>query len=127
MGIQNNIQLIELREAEHEAVFAAKAADGHSSLTRLQCSATEFTHMERVAASRPFGKNQTHHIWLQGLKLASSRAFCLRVTSDGSRIDHWIEASEKTFEGLDFIFNQFALDPELVPDMPPCVTTSPTS
>ena len=121
MGTSNNIQLLGLLANEHSLVFSAIAEDGRKSVTEIQCQDDEFAEIEQIASTLPFGSSEQQTIWLRGLKQDTTHTFCLRLASEGSRSDHWINVSSSTFAGLDFIFNQFALDSELIPEMPSCI------
>lgn len=122
MGARGNIHLLAVLTYERIATFGARS--GRECVVDLYCAPEEAVQFECVLSSRPFGASQLHVVFLHGLKQAQNLSCCLRVSAAGSRLDKWIAVCAETYEGLEFVFNQFALDPELVPVMPPQVRES---
>jgi hypothetical protein len=92
------------------------------SLLALAVTQDELRQFQEVLNHRPFGNTEPHRVWLQYLKQAGGYSCGLRVSVGGGRKEFQVAVSSNTFAGLEYVFNQFALDPELVPERPECVS-----
>ena len=115
------IELTGIDRHEHRVLFTATASAQQTSHSALLVELEELAAFQAAFASRPFGSTKPHRFLLQYLKQAGSFICGLRVRSEGSRVDVEVPVSSNTFMGLEYIFNQFALDPELVPERPASV------
>lgn len=117
----SQFQIAAASSAEIAVIFDCVATDSKHHLLTLSVTQEEFQLFQEVLALRPFGASNPHRACLHYLKHAKSHYCGVRVSSHGSRKDIQIPVSPETFIGLEYIFNQFALDPELIPDKPPSV------
>lgn len=122
MGIKDKIELIAVVVTDQRAVFEAHGSEGRRTLMAVTCLPAELHEFNRVFSSQPFGVNAVHRVWLRSLNQQGDSLACvLRISSSGSRQQVSVPLCEETYAGLEFVCFQFALDPELVPEMPTSV------
>jgi hypothetical protein len=121
MGIKDQTELVAVLVTDQYAVFETHGSEGRRTLMAVTCLPAELHEFNRVLSAQPFGVHAIHHVWLRFLEQGHGLACGLRISSSGSRHEVSVPLCEETYAGLEFVLRQFALDPELVPDMPASV------
>lgn len=117
----SQFQITGASSADSAVLFDCVTPDSNHRLLALSVTPEEFQLFQDALALRPFGASNPHYAYLHHLKHAESHYCGVRVSSHGSRKDIEVPVSPETFAGLEYIFNQFALNAELIPEKPPCV------
>jgi hypothetical protein len=112
--------LVALHKVDASATFLVTSTQGKEVAIQVALLETEYEAIRTIADDRPFGAEK-HNVFLQGFRLGDEAACQLRSALQGSRKDWWIAISAATLDGLQYVWNRFAADPELVPQRPSSV------